>query len=387
MVSNAATRPWRLISLPRCLQSAQVVQARDWGRVAKVVAKSVKGHGGLLERHGVFPKHALVSPDDKYLAPDDGSGTPPGGTIGRMSIQYRAALAYIRFIRSRAFRANADLARYVRQDDRLLKDPPASIRSRLDAGCAGRPGYELWWLAPRMRSARTSVHVLYLHGGAFVFGITPTHWRFLVNLVEKTGCTVHVPLYPRAPRHSFVETQAAALDATRYASAFAQGQPLILMGDSAGASLAFWLTSVGDQHGLGAVAANILISPCTDLTLENTAIPRIEKRDPWLTRSGLQRAFALWLKGTPPGARSVNPMAQRLSALPPVYLFIGDRDILFPDCMELARRLHESGTKTEVHVGRGMCHVWPLLPVPEARDSISQIHAIIRQHQPAEGQQ
>lgn len=297
-----------------------------------------------------------------------------------MSIQYAAVLAYIRFARRRAFRSPEGLAKQLRADQSDIKDPPAPIRAQLDVGCVARPGYELWRLAPRRDASRSGVHVLYLHGGAFVFGITPAHWQFLARLVKRTGCTVHVALYPRAPRHHHQETQAAVMDAAAYTGALAGDRPFILMGDSAGASLALWAVSIAKQRGIRLPATTVLISPCADLALDHPEISVIEERDPWLTRSGLQRAFRLWLGETAPGSISVNPIAQDLSAMPPTHIFIGDRDILLPDCVELAQRLKEGGTTTQLHVGRGMCHVWPLLPVPEARESVSLICGVLRQH-------
>lgn len=48
-------------------------------------------------------------------------------------------------------------------------------------------------------------------------------------------------------------------------------------------------------------------------------------------------------------------------------LFVATRDLLGHDTLNFAARVHQAGGALELHQGEGMVHVWPLLPVPEAR--------------------
>ena len=52
--------------------------------------------------------------------------------------------------------------------------------------------------------------------------------------------------------------------------------------------------------------------------------------------------------------------------LPPLQILVGTRDITLPDCRLLRDRLPASVPLT-YHEEVGAVHVYPLLPVPEAR--------------------
>ena len=55
-----------------------------------------------------------------------------------------------------------------------------------------------------------------------------------------------------------------------------------------------------------------------------------------------------------------------------VTVFAGTREILNPDSVKLFGRLDRSGDN-QLIVGEGMFHVYPLLPIPEARPAMDRI--------------
>ena len=60
-----------------------------------------------------------------------------------------------------------------------------------------------------------------------------------------------------------------------------------------------------------------------------------------------------------------------------VTVFAGTREILNPDSVKLYGRLDPAGDN-ELIVGEGMFHVYPLLPIPEARGAVDRIVEKIR---------
>ena len=58
----------------------------------------------------------------------------------------------------------------------------------------GRP---VWHLAPKDRAP--TAHVLFWHGGGYVYPATDVHWKFLSRMASVHGWSVTAPLYPLAP--------------------------------------------------------------------------------------------------------------------------------------------------------------------------------------------
>ena len=65
----------------------------------------------------------------------------------------------------------------------------------------------------------------------------------------------------------------------------------------------------------------------------------------------------------------VSPLRADLRELPPTQVFAGTDDILHHDALAFAEKARKAGCSVELHLAAGMIHVWPLLPLPEARDA------------------
>ncbi|MCR6483803.1 alpha/beta hydrolase [Amycolatopsis sp. OK19-0408] len=57
-------------------------------------------------------------------------------------------------------------------------------------------GFPCYTFRPR-GDARSSLHVLHLHGGGYVEQVEKHHWRYAADLVARLGCAVTLPVYPR----------------------------------------------------------------------------------------------------------------------------------------------------------------------------------------------
>ncbi|MCU0486030.1 MAG: alpha/beta hydrolase, partial [Anaerolineales bacterium] len=120
----------------------------------------------------------------------------------------------------------------------LLKQSMARVR--LDAAvsreaiCAD--GVPCEWIIP-LDSPPDRV-LLYLHGGGFVYGLTPVHLKMGAWLAKKMALRILMVDYRTAPQHPFP----AALDdcLTAYGWLLKQGflaQNIVMAGDSAGGNL------------------------------------------------------------------------------------------------------------------------------------------------------
>lgn len=217
--------------------------------------------------------------------------------------------------------------------------------------------------------------VIYVHGGSFCKAIAPQHWQLVAQLARELDVVVQVPLYGLAPEHHADE--ARHLLATLVDRVEADRRSSYLIGDSAGGNLALVAGQQAAARGVTGLQGLTLIAPWLDLTLSNPEVDAMEDDDPWLARAALHEVARVWADGTPLDDPSVSPLFGTFDPLPPVDLWIGDRDICLPDCQLLRDALDEVGTVT-YHEAPGALHVFPLLPAPEGKRARTELIAHVR---------
>lgn len=176
-----------------------------------------------------------------------------------------------------------------------------------------------------------------------------------------------------APDHGFREAYAFALAVYREATTAHDPARVVLMGDSAGGGFALGLAQAAKKEALPPVARLVLLAPWLDLALENPEIAGVEASDPWLSRRGLVAAGKAWARGEPAKLPELSPIHGELAGLPPMTIYVGTRDILWPDARLLAQRARAAGAVVELVEAPGMMHVYPLVPIPEGRAAAAQI--------------
>lgn len=275
--------------------------------------------------------------------------------------------------RRRRFESEDGLRRAVARDRaRVRPDPPAALRRTLDMHERELNGMRCWRLAPR--TGATSTRLLYLHGGAHVAEIAPPHWRLAAELVERTGCSAHVPAFPLAPEHDHRLAFDAA--ATLYRELCAGD--LVVIGDSSGGGFALALVQHMLAAGFDAPRDLVLLSPWLDLTLHHAEAASARVDDPWLALPGLRSAARAWAGTDDPAAPHLSPLHGQLVGLRRVHLFAGTREIFIDECRALRDRASAEGVDVRWIEGDGMIHVWPLLPLAAARPVRDRLAAIVR---------
>jgi acetyl esterase/lipase len=224
--------------------------------------------------------------------------------------------------------------------------------------------------------------VLYLHGGAYVYG-RPAHYRdFIWRIANVSGATMHVLDYRLGPEHPFpaaVEDAAAA-----YRALLAMGaepRRLAVMGDSAGGGLTFAaLLKLRDERDPMPAAA-VAMSPWADLTLTSDSSVRFDETDPMLS-VGPARLFARWYLGdADPKHPYASPLFGDPTGLPPSLIQVGSDEILLDDAVHLGERMRKAGVDAEVEVWPRMPHVWQLFArvLPEGQRAVRRIGEFLRE--------
>ena len=222
--------------------------------------------------------------------------------------------------------------------------------------------------------------LLYCPGGAFVSGPNLLSWDSLARLVKNTGITAWMLDYPKAPESKILETT-QNIDAV-YAKALEKyhGSNIILMGDSAGGNLILTLTQRLIEKKLPLPKRLIAICPAFDGSLTNPEIDKVDPYDCILSKKGVQSAKKMCQGNLKLEDPMMSPIYGSFKGFPPVDLFMGEYDILYPD-QKLGRdKMKAEGVDVSVIIGEKMPHIWPLLPfMKEAIKSLNEIEQIILQ--------
>lgn len=264
--------------------------------------------------------------------------------------------------------SDVDLAERHRQRARAKGPaaPPRSVRASCHVTWTTIAGLPVAMVSPKTTKTATAPFI-YLHGGGYTSPIIAHHWRLIAALANENSWTVIVPLYGLAPDSDVTDalTRLTALHQTVVQDA--QGAPA-LGGDSAGGGLALALALRLRDRGLTGPRHLVLFAPWLDITLDNPAIPAIERFDPTLSRPGLRHGGLLWANGRDPKDPAVSPLYADPANLCPTTMVVGTHDILLPDCRAFATKARAKGVDVELYEFPQAFHVFIAGTVlPESR--------------------
>ncbi|PXY26260.1 alpha/beta hydrolase fold domain-containing protein [Prauserella flavalba] len=291
----------------------------------------------------------------------------------------RARLFIARLWLTRAKKTYADVGALHRSIEQSqgpgAAQPPATLWRRLSVRCREVDGRPCYTLAPK--APTSSKHVLYFHGGAYVHQIQKDHWSFFERLIERTGCTVTVPIYPLAPDHKSDETVRMIKDAYNELLGDTDPGDRVIMGDSAGGALALVLSEALEEAHEPQPKELVLICPWLDITMTDPALPELDRIDPYLAVAGLREAGRLYAGDLDKRDPLVSPLFGPLSNLGRVSVFVGTRDVLLVDARRLRDRARDVGVGLEYHEYPGMFHAWLLADIPEGHDALKRIATVV----------
>lgn len=277
-------------------------------------------------------------------------------------------------------RADAfDLRERFEKKARFWFRPPRGVTYTGRSFAAPSGPRQALWIAPENPNANSVI--LYLHGGAFIFGSPDTHCAMLAKLAQLSGCMACLPRYRLAPEHPFPAGLDDALAA--YQDLLKRGysaDQIILGGDSAGGGLALALLHVLIADGQPLPAGVFCLSPLTDLTFSGESWTRNAEREVLLPTDRASELVQMYLGVQDATDPRASPLHGEFTGAPPVYLTVGDSEILLDDTLRLAARLRQMRVEVSCDVAQDLPHVWPIFQglLPEADASLAQIADWIR---------
>lgn len=201
----------------------------------------------------------------------------------------------------------------------------------------------------RIYGTASVVTVVYAHGGGFVLGGLDSHDDVCAELAQRTGSRVVSVDYRLAPEHPGV---AGHEDLMRVTEGCCAEGPVILCGDSAGASLC--ATVSGTRADLG-LHGQVLIYPSLGFPQQGGSF-ETHAEAPLLRTEDLS-LYREVLGGDPEDPRVV-PARGDLAALPPTWLFPSECDPLHDDALRYAAAARAAGAEVHLQSHAGLVHGW-----------------------------
>ena len=248
--------------------------------------------------------------------------------------------------------------------------PPSWLLRGVEVGSVDGFGFPVHDV--RVAGTSPTRTLLYLHGGGFVGSLDAGHWRYVTRLARHFDLRVVLPAYPLAPLHTWRDSHEAMVRLFEQV-AIESPRGVIVAGDSAGGGYALSLAQQVAARPGPQPTDLVLLAPWVDLTDGTPGTVEAAARDPWLKLSRL-RLFGRWWAGEDDPTRpELSPLNGDLSRLPRALMWCGTRDLLQPQCRLLAERAAEQGWDLRYVEEPDLIHVYPLLPVPEARRAFAEL--------------
>lgn len=253
---------------------------------------------------------------------------------------------------------------------------PKSLRSNFITTVDTIKGRKFWTLKPKQNASEKIV--LYLHGGAYHWNISKHNWAFAEGLLEKTNATFVIPDYPLAPHSTF--EQAYNYLNELYEELISKHSPenIIIMGESAGGGLALGFTMFLRNENRPQPKQLILMAPWLDVTMSNSEILKVDRKDKILGIKGLQLAGKGYAGENEMSNYKVSPINGDLTNLTKISLFVGTHDLFVADSRKLRDNARSLGVTMKYYEYPKMFHVWILVnKLKEAKEARKQIITLI----------
>lgn len=222
--------------------------------------------------------------------------------------------------------------------------------------------------------------LLYLHGGGYIVCSPATHRLMVARICREAGLKALVIDYRLAPEHPFPAAVEDAEAAYRWLLAAGhKPEDIVIAGDSAGGGLTMSLLLTLREQNMPMPAGAALLSPWTDLALTGWTMLTNARRDPMLRLDSASLAVRHYLQDTTPTHPIASSIYADLTGLPPLYVQVGENEILLDDSRRLVAIAQNHGVEASLEEWPGMPHVFQAFAhVPESKPAIEGIGAFLK---------
>lgn len=218
--------------------------------------------------------------------------------------------------------------------------------------------------------------IIYLHGAGYVRNPRRQHFKFIDKLSRLTNANIVFPIYPKAPTYDYKLSYEILTNL--YKEVISKSKEVYLMGDSSGGGLALGLCISFIKNNIEQPKHLFLLSPWVDVSLDNKNIKDYIKKDPIVFIENDKMCGLKWANGTDLKDERISPLYGNMVGIKEVSIFVGNREVLYPDNVILYEILKESKSNVSFNVGSGLNHVYPIYPIPEAKKVLKMMKNIIK---------
>lgn len=216
--------------------------------------------------------------------------------------------------------------------------------------------------------------IIFIHGGAFISGPAQHHWDTIEELYKRTGRSVWMCDYPKAPEHQIQEISDNIDQVYVKALEKYKGKQITLIGDSVGGTIITALVQRLIINKMDLPNDIIIVCPVMDASLSNPDIDKVDVVDPILSKAGVLSAKRMCAGEMDLKNAMISPLNGSFKNFPNTMLFIAENDVTYPDQKLAIQKMIEAHMPLTVIDGKGMPHVWPFLPVmKEGKAALNKI--------------
>ena len=235
------------------------------------------------------------------------------------------------------------------------------------------------WITPD--GANDKQVLLYFHGGGYATGSHLTHRSLVSQIVKSSGTKALVINYSLAPEHKY---PAPIEDAAKVYEWLLQNQydpsQIAFGGDSAGGGVTFGTLLYLRDQNIPLPKCAIGLSPWLDMTQSGHSHTNRRQIEPMLTVEALPLWIENYIGDADPKSPYCSPIFHSLSGLPPVYIQVGDEEVLLDDSVLFAAKAKEDGVAVQLDIFDNHFHVfngfWKVLP--KAREANKKLGEYIK---------
>jgi len=249
--------------------------------------------------------------------------------------------------------------------------------NRTDVTIAGVP---CAWFSPE--DAPEDDIVVYIHGGAFIYGSLTSHAPLVSHIARAMDRRVLLIDYRLAPEHPF---PAGIEDCIAVITMITTENPRItfgIIGDSAGGNLSMSVQLFFREAKVPAARYTIVISPWVDLTCTNASYERNKKQDIILSQAYLKQCATMYAADKDLSNPYLSPVNGSFQGLAPVFILCGTYEILEDDAVNLYKRLLECQVEAELMLFEAALHVWPFTDIvsEDSQKALKDMAAFSNKH-------
>ena len=226
-------------------------------------------------------------------------------------------------------------------------------------------------LAPEIYASNRIM--LYIHGGSFVGGSRTVYKNFCSSLAAKCFCRVVVPEYRLAPENLYpspiedIQEVFRALSTEEQIACSLNGEntipEIIIAADGSAAPIACSFIFNLRERYRKCIKQIIFFSPWLNVSQESKLLTTRKMCDDVMSGDVLRKSSCIFAGETSPGSPFISPLLaddEQLKDFPPLFIQMGEKEILLEDAQNFTNRMTELGNKCTLDVWEKMIYMFQM---------------------------